>query len=240
MLLEFAYTGQFTGLTMNTALEILDFADRFELFDVTQIIPLWVNFNISRDNVFELDRFLQKNPFPALTYSVYLFIALWLHPDDDGHNDEEKKVIELHQRRILEILHKPAPPRTPLKELSKDLFSIKLKPSNDLTFLVEEEEITVDKGLLLGRSNYFRRMLLAGFKEGSQKIVELEDGDLDARGFKNLIDYFYTGDISKLTSEEAVQLLSWSHKAMDSGLESVCREKLLKLNKEEMLDLLLY
>ena len=64
----------------------------------------------------------------------------------------------------------------------------------DIAFVVEGEKVTAHRALLSARSEYFRTMLSASFRE-AQPSSEVPIGGMSSSAFKELLAYIYTDEL---------------------------------------------
>ncbi len=111
------------------------------------------------------------------------------------------------------------------------------KDFSDVILAVRESKIHAHKLVLSARSEYFAGMFGSDFKESKEKVVEIEeDEDL----FKEMIEIFYTNDVSKVDFEVALELIVLARKYLVEELVKSCEEIIIKdMTLENCLEILL-
>ncbi len=99
------------------------------------------------------------------------------------------------------------------------------KDFSDVILAVGESKIQAHKLILSARSEYFAGMFGSDFKESKEKVVEIEeDEDL----FKQMVEIFYTNDVSKVAFEMALELIVLARKYLVEELVKSCEEIIIK------------
>ncbi|KOC60139.1 BTB/POZ domain-containing protein 9 [Habropoda laboriosa] len=75
---------------------------------------------------------------------------------------------------------------------------------SDVTLIVNGQRFNSHKIILAARSQYFRALLFGDSKESTQCEIKLKDANLD--GFKGVLEYIYTGQISLTNQRKEVIL----------------------------------
>lgn len=110
----------------------------------------------------------------------------------------------------------------------KQLFKEKL--FCDITFKVEDEEILAHKGILAGRSDYFRKMFTSKMSESQSQIIEVPGIKKDV--FKALIEFLYCSN-TIITEAIALDLLKLSEEYQLEKLKNRCETFLMHHLKTE-------
>lgn len=78
---------------------------------------------------------------------------------------------------------------------------------SDLTLVIEQQDVKVNRSLLAARSEYFHALLFNGMRETSLTRIELPTAELSS--FKSILRFIYSGKLplGDLTSEELAKLL---------------------------------
>lgn len=95
-----------------------------------------------------------------------------------------------------------------LDDFISHLSSLFQRPElSDLTLVIENQDVKVNRSILAARSGYFNALLYNGMKESSETRIELPTAEL--KSFKLLLKYIYSGKLplSNLSSEELADLL---------------------------------
>lgn len=95
--------------------------------------------------------------------------------------------------------------------LSRDLAKL-LESGNhaDVTFSLRGEKIVAHKAVLSARCEYFERMFQSDVKENVSGQIEVTDISLEV--FKELLQFFYSGQPPKFAGQETLRLLSAADK----------------------------
>jgi speckle-type POZ protein len=108
---------------------------------------------------------------------------------------------------------------------------------SDVILAVGESKIHAHKLVLLARSQYFTTMFHSDFKESKEKVVEIKE---DEELFKQMIQIFYTNDVSKVAFEMALELIVLARKYLVEELVQSCEEIIIKnMTLENCLQILL-
>lgn len=116
--------------------------------------------------------------------------------DIDGYDWPDK--IRLYQSSSVEHLD----------DFISHLSSLFQRPElSDLTLVIENQDVKVNRSILAARSEYFHALLFNGMKESQQTRIELPTAEL--KSFKLLLRYIYSGKLplNNLASEELADLL---------------------------------
>ena len=117
---------------------------------------------------------------------------------------------------------------------SKRLYTKKMRSMiddetcTDIVFVLKNNErIHANKGLLIGRSEYFRAMFRSNLKESRRNEVQV--GDCSKRVFLLLLEYLYLGEVDiGEVMEDAKDLYLLSHRYQEDGLSRQCLEVIEK------------
>jgi len=98
---------------------------------------------------------------------------------------------------------------------------------SDVTLMVEGQALKAHRNILAAKSDYFRSLLTSGMKESHSKEVELKETPI--RGFRLLLRYIYTGQMSLADQdlEVILEVLGLAHKYCFAKLEKSLSEDLL-------------
>lgn len=116
--------------------------------------------------------------------------------DIDGYDCPDK--IRLYQSSSVEHLD----------DFISNLSSLFQRPElSDLTLVIENQDVKVNRSILAARSDFFHALLFNGMRESSQTRIELPTAEL--KSFNLLLRYIYSGKLplGNLTSEELADLL---------------------------------
>jgi RCC1 and BTB domain-containing protein len=94
---------------------------------------------------------------------------------------------------------------------------------SDVVFLLKDgdERIHATKGLLIGRSEYFRAMFRSGMKESRENQVEVRD--CSKAVFLLLLEYLYSGEVD-IGMDHAIELYALSDRYQEDDLSRQCLE----------------
>jgi RCC1 and BTB domain-containing protein len=93
---------------------------------------------------------------------------------------------------------------------------------SDVVFLLKGgERAHANKGLLIGRSEYFRAMFRSGMKESRENQVEVRDCSKSV--FLLLLEYLYSGEID-IGMGDAIELYALSDRYQEDDLSRQCLE----------------
>lgn len=116
--------------------------------------------------------------------------------DIDGYDWPEKN--RLYQSSTIEHLD----------DFISNVSSLFQKPElSDLTLVIENQDVRVNRSILAARCEFFHALLFNGMKETHLTRIELPTAEL--KSFKLLLRFIYSGKLplSNLTSEELAELL---------------------------------
>ena len=92
---------------------------------------------------------------------------------------------------------------------------------SDVVFLLKDNErVHAMKGLLIGRSEYFRAMFRSGMRESRENEVQVQDCSKGV--FLLFLEYIYLGKILDIEMEDAIELYVLSHRYQEDELNSRC------------------
>ncbi|XP_072035552.1 uncharacterized protein [Amphiura filiformis] len=93
---------------------------------------------------------------------------------------------------------------------------------SDITIKVDDKLFKAHKSILVASSDYFKTMFSAGFKEANMNEIELHvPGQSEV--FETLLEFIYSGKMSYLTSDTAVDILGMAgYLQMDQAVELCC------------------
>ena len=93
---------------------------------------------------------------------------------------------------------------------------------SDVVFVLKDgERVHANKGLLMGRSEYFRAMFRSDMRENRENKVEVPD--CSKTGFLLLLEYLYKGEVD-VESVNAKELYMLSHRYQEDVLSMQCLE----------------
>ncbi len=108
---------------------------------------------------------------------------------------------------------------------------------SDVILAVGESKIHAHKLVLSARSEYFAAMFGPDFNESKKKFIEIKD---DEELFKQMIEIFYTNDVSEVDFKVAVELIVLARKYLVEELVKSCEEIIIKnMALENCLEILL-
>jgi speckle-type POZ protein len=91
--------------------------------------------------------------------------------------------------------------------------------------------------VLAARSEYFAAMFGPDFKESKEKIIEIKE---DEELFKQMIEIFYTNNVSEVDFDVALELIVLARKYLVEELDKSCEEIIIKnMTVENCLEILL-
>jgi hypothetical protein len=112
------------------------------------------------------------------------------------------------------------------------------KDFSDIILAVGESKINAHKLVLAARSEYFAALFGPDFKESKEKVVEIEEDDEEL--FKEMIQIFYTNDVSEVDVDKAMELIVLARKYLVEELVKSCEEIIIKnMTVENCLEILL-
>eukprot|EP00960_Hanusia_phi_P030044 748353-Hanusia_phi.AAC.1 len=94
----------------------------------------------------------------------------------------------------------------------------------DITIRVEDETFRAHRVILASSSDFFKILLVGGFKESKEEEIKLEG--VDKRSFKWILDFIYNGQLVLHGTEELVNLLVASEHLGFSSVRSICVQRL--------------
>lgn len=115
----------------------------------------------------------------------------------DGPYDWPNKT-RLHQSSTIEHLD----------DFIANISSLFQRPElSDLTLVIEQQDVKVNRSLLAARSEYFHALLFNGMRETSLNRIELPSAELSS--FRSILKFIYSGKLplGDLSSEELADLL---------------------------------
>jgi len=77
---------------------------------------------------------------------------------------------------------------------------------SDLRFIVEGETIYAHRSILYCRSEHFRAMIDNGMRESSEESIVFDDS-ISSDTFLSIMEYIYTGSVTRLSANNAVDLI---------------------------------
>mmetsp|Transcript_111258 Transcript_111258/g.248653 ORF Transcript_111258/g.248653 Transcript_111258/m.248653 type:complete len:378 (-) Transcript_111258:98-1231(-) len=104
---------------------------------------------------------------------------------------------------------------------------LETKELADFTLIVEDERIEAHAFILKARSPVFKAMLSSNMREGKDMEVAIEG--LEASAVKDLLSFFYTGNVRPEVLEDrrsVLALLQAAHRYQATFLEQACTESL--------------
>ena len=109
---------------------------------------------------------------------------------------------------------------------SKDSYPMKMKSMindetcSDVVFLLKNDErVHAMKGLLIGRSEYFRAMFRSNMRESTENKIEVRDCSKGV--FLLFLEHLYKGEVD-IGSEDAKELYVLSHRYQEDHLSAQC------------------
>lgn len=94
----------------------------------------------------------------------------------------------------------------------------------DVTIRVEDEDFRAHRVILASSSDFFKILLVGGFRESKEEVIKLEG--VDKRSFKWILDFIYNGQLVLHGTEELVNLLVASEHLGFSSVRSICVQRL--------------
>lgn len=116
--------------------------------------------------------------------------------DIDGNDWPDK--IRLYQSSTIEHLD----------DFISNISTLFQRPElSDLTLVIENQDVKVNRSILAARSEYFHALLFNGMKESCLNRIELPT--IELKSFKLILSFIYSGKLplANLTSEELAELL---------------------------------
>ncbi len=91
----------------------------------------------------------------------------------------------------------------------------------DVTLQVEEKKFPVHKAVLAAASTFWKAMFTGGFKESSDKIVQVQD--ISSRAIEEILSCIYTNELN-ITDENIIEIFSAAHLTQMAGIQDQCKD----------------
>jgi hypothetical protein len=140
--------------------------------------------------------------------SLYLQIKIYFDVIEDNQSFAKKEIFEKSSK---------------IGEFYSTLYDN--KDFSDVILAVGESKIHAHKLVLSARSEYFAAMFRSDFKESKDAEIKIED---DEELFKQIIEIFYTNDVSTVDFEVALELIVLARKYLVEELVKSCEEIIIK------------
>jgi len=98
---------------------------------------------------------------------------------------------------------------------------------SDILFLVQGSPIYAHKVILYTRSDYFRPLIDNGMKESQMNQIELND--ITPSLFRLILEYIYTGQVSAIDADNAVDLLIAADRYLLHSLKTLIQQALVRV-----------
>ncbi|XP_078573493.1 kelch-like protein 15 [Branchiostoma floridae x Branchiostoma japonicum] len=109
----------------------------------------------------------------------------------------------------------------------------------DVTVVVGEEEFMAHSTVLAYGSDFFRRLFASGMKESKDNRVDLKDPSITAEGFRPLLNFLYSGELTVSTESVYDVLLVANHLQIQSVMK-LCYQFISQNMRDAPLDLTNY